>query len=274
MMMRTNLVGMLLLSLFTVSFVSCNDDDDDKQPLKLESYQSEINFGETKHIAITDWEGDKSKITSIVEDEKLIFAEIVESKEDGVDEGFPYLKILGTGNGESAVIVKDEKGNIATIKVKAIDELAGFKAENTVQLLLNDDTYNINLKEGDFYGGSYTFGRAGDIVTFKWINEGNGKSASLTFTETSDQTDFSFAVHTDAVLTLINPDAEKEADKEIVIKLPYLKAIATQGILKQPEGEGVSEYITEKVWIIFRLPAKEGQEKGTMGFCIGAVTNN
>lgn len=272
-MKKKNFLHLLFIAMLIPFIASCSDDNDEPA-LTLESYNSEINFGETKYIAVTTWEGDRSKVTATVENERILYAEIVESKENEVAGDILYVRLLGVGDGETSVIIKDEKGNQVVLQVKAIDELAGFKADDTARLLLDDDKYKINLRKGDTNGGQYTFGREGNIVTFKWENKENNKSATITYTEDAEDRDFSFDVHRDAVLTLVNPDAPAVEDRKVVLNLQLLKAIGISGKLKQPEEEGaVSEMIPETVWILFRLPPAEGEDKGTVGYCVGSLLN-
>lgn len=269
-----NLIYLFTVALFASFLIGCSDDDDNNSFLKLESYETEINFGQTKYIGILHWGGDKNKITAVAANEEILSVKLVGSKEmerSSLTQNYLYIEILGTGDGETSVIVKDEEGNQATVKVKAHDEYAEFKKDETVRLILDDSKYKINLKEGDSNGGKYTFERQGDIVTFRWENEENGKSATITYTETNPEFMFSWDIHTDGVLTLINPDAENESEKEIIIQLPYLKAISEQGKINVPSGLEMGQYIPEKVWILFRLPAKDGQEKGTLGYLVGKV---
>jgi len=239
---------------------------DNGHSLELRSYTAEVKFGEIKYIPVTDWEGDRSKIIAIPEDEDIASIDIVDYKEAGGKADIPYLRILGVGNGETSVTVEDEMGNKVVLKVKATYAYAAFTADKTVRLLLDDEKYKINLREGDSQGGEYSFGREGDVVTFKWINKESGKSAVLTYTETSKDDLFSFDEHTDAVLTLIKPDAENEADRYVVIRLPYLKVITMQEKNENP----ITGIVPGKVWILFRVPAREGQERGTLGYCVGS----
>lgn len=270
-----NLTYLIIAALFASFLTNCSNDDDNNSLLQLESYETEINFGQTKYIGILHWGGDKNKITAIPADEQILSVRLVDSKEmerSSLTQNYLYIEILGTGDGETSVIVKDDEGNQAIVKVKAHDEFAEFKKDETVRLMLDDSKYRINLKEGDSNGGKYTFGREGDIVTFRWENEENGKSATITYTETDPDFMFSWDIHTDGILTLINPDAENESEKEITIELPYLKAISDKGKINvAPESE-IGQYVSEKTWILFRLPAKDGQEKGTLGYLVGAVT--
>ena len=259
----------LLFAVLLVSSLAGCSDDDDTQPLALETYEVSVNFGETKYVAVTNWVGDKAAITVATDNDRLVDVDMVDAKEGEEPAGNSvYVRILGIGDGQASVIVKDEKGNQAIVTVKASDPLAGFKDDDTVQLLLDDDVYKINLREGDSNGGEYLFGRLDNTVIFRWDGT-DGKSASIVYTDESANQDFSFGVKTDAVLTLVNPAADIPQE---VINLPWLRVISSRGTLGEPGADGISPFIPNKAWILFRLPARAGQEQGTMGYCVGAVT--
>ena len=251
-----------------LSLLLAGCDKDEKVLISLETNNVEVVFPNGKTVEIFNWAGDKSKVIAKSENEEIVRPQISDNLMGVKYENRLFLHLDGDANGETTVTVSDSENNRTNIRVKSVNVYYDFLKDETTRLELNDETLKINIRKGDSNGGMYTFAREGSVATFKWENKESDKTLLLTFDETYKHGILTTGKKSDGVLTLINPQAEKEADKKISIALSYLSVFSLHGkvVGYDENGYGIVEY--ERAWIIFRLPAEPGQEKGTLGYCV------
>ena len=247
----------------TLALLLASCEKNENTPLSLETKSVELTFPTDKTVEIFGWAGDKAKVIAESQNQDIVQVALTDMKNGVTFKDRLFLSLYGDANVETTVIVSDEKGNRAHLAVKSANPYYAFKEDETVRIELNDDNLKIDQRKGDAIGGTYTFGREADIATFKWQHEPSGKAVILSFTETCKDGLLTTGKKMDAVLKVINPQARNEADKNISIPLSHLSVFSMKGTV---DTTGKIHY--HRAWILFRLPAKQGQDKGTLGYCV------
>lgn len=147
-MKTKHFLKLLLLLLCTINFVSCNNDDPDIQPFRIEKKSYEVMKGGSHGFSISSGSGN---LSVTVADPAILSAQFSKDNYKGI---IGYLRLDGKQKGETTVTITDNvTQETEYLKIKVIDKYLAYGIEDSNHPALESSIiiYLINNEARDCY---------------------------------------------------------------------------------------------------------------------------